>query len=175
MRHYIKQVHKGRLTLSALCFFWLFVVGGCGYSMHGRSSLPFQEIEIGVIENKTIEPKLQDRLSVALTREFLKQGITVSPHAPYKLSGVIRVFAMHVLSEKAGIAAEYEIILKGDFKLTDPSGKISEFRNLGSPFIVSVSTSDSDRLNELIALKEQASERALADMSAEIVAALIYK
>jgi hypothetical protein len=156
----------------ALCSL-LFAINGCGYTLHGRSALPFQDVAIGVIENKTVEPKLQDNLAVALTQEFLKEGITVTPAAQYKLSGVIHTFSLRILSEKSDVAAEYEVTIKGDFRIIDPSGKITEMKQVGSPFIVSFPSSG--QLNELIAFKEQASNRALQDMAAEIVANLIYR
>jgi hypothetical protein len=153
--------------LCALC------LAGCGYTIHGRASLPFDSIQIGKIENITVEPKLQDRLHKALTEEFLRQGIAVYPGAGYKLIGTINQFELRILSEKADIATEYEVLIKGDFKLTDPSGNIKEFKNIGSPFIVSFS--GPGPLDELIASKELASERAIIDMAMEIVAILIYR
>ncbi len=151
----------------------MFTVYGCGYSLHGKAALPFDSIRIVKIENKTLEPKLQDRLYAALTEEFLKQGISVAPDAPNKLSGTITQFELRILSEKSNIAREYEVVIKANFVLTDQAGNKKEFKDLGSPFIVSFSGPGS--LNELIASKEDASDNAVKDMAAEIVAVLIYK
>src|SRR4030043_1623632 len=153
-------------VLCAFCFF------GFGYTIHGKASLPFDSIQIGKIENITVEPKLQDRLHEALTEEFLKQGIAVYPDAGYKLIGTINKFELLILSEKSDVAEEYEVLIKGDFKLIDPSGNIKEFKNIGSPFIVSFS--GPGPLDELIASKEIASEKAIKDMAMEIVAVLMY-
>jgi hypothetical protein len=158
------------LLFTAYCL--LFTVCGCGYTIHGKKSLPFDSIQISKIENLTLEPKLQDRLHNALTEEFLKQGIAVHPEAGYKLSGTIHLFELHVLSERSDIAAEYEVIIKGDFRLVGPSGNIKEFKNIGSPFIVSFQSSD--LLEDVLALKELASEKAIRDMAMEIVSILIY-
>jgi len=151
----------------------LITVYGCGYTIHGKASLPFDAIQIDKIENITLEPKLQDRLYKALTEEFLKNGIAVYPDAGYKLSGTIRQYTLHILSEKSDVAIEYEVIIKGDFRLIDPSGNMKEFKDIGSPFIVSFS--GSGPLDELIAFKELASERAVRDMAMEIIAAIIYR
>lgn len=151
----------------------LFTVFGCGYSLHGRASLPFDAIQIGTIENNTVEPKLQDRLYRALTEEFLRQGIAVSPDAGYKLSGRIKEFSLLVLSEKGDIATEYEIVMKGDFSLVDPSGKQKELKDIGSPFIVSFS--GPGPLEGLVASKELASEKAIRDMAMQVVGAVIYQ
>lgn len=160
-------IKKSVLILLLLTFY------GCGYSIHGRASLPFDSIQIGKIENVTLEPKLQDLLHKALTDEFLKQGIAVSPNAGYKLSATISQFELRILSEKADIATEYEVDTKADFKVIDPSGNIKEFKKIGSPFIISFS--GSGQLNELIASKELASERAMRDIAMEIVGVLIYR
>jgi hypothetical protein len=153
--------------------FSLFTFYGCGYTIHGKASLPFNSIQIGRIENKTIEPKLQDRLHRALTEEFLRHGISVDPVADYKLSGAIHLFELKVLSEKKDIAVEYEVIIKGDFRLIEPSGDIKEFKDIGSPFIIS--SSGSGMLEDVITSKELASERAIRDMAIEIVDILIYR
>jgi hypothetical protein len=150
----------------------LLTVCSCGYTIHGKKSLLFDSIQITRIENRTFEPKLQDRLHNALTEEFLKQGIAVYPEAGYKLSGTIHLFELRVLSEKSDIAAEYEVIIKGDFRLVDPSGNVREFKNIGSPFIVSFESSD--LLEDVLALKELASEKAIRDMAGEIISVLIY-
>lgn len=152
--------------------FSLFTFYGCGYTIHGKMSLPFASIQVGKIENTTLEPKLQDKLQMALTEEFLKQGMDVNPNAGYKLSGTINQFELRVLSEKVGIATEYEVIIKGDFSLVDPSGNIEDFKNIGSPFIVSFQSSD--MLEDVLALKEIVSERAIRDMAIEMVSILIY-
>ncbi len=88
-------------VLSALCPL------GCGYAIHNKASLPFRAIKIGKIENKTLEPKLQDRLYRALTEEFLKQGVDVNPVAAYKISGTVHEFVLKILSEKSDVAVDY--------------------------------------------------------------------
>jgi len=158
--------------------FSLFLVG-CGYTLQNRTALPFDSIQIEGIENKTIEPKLQDRLYRALTEEFLKHGISVQSNADYKLSGTINLYELHVLSTrrdiasaKGDIAMEYEVVIRGDFRLVGPSGNAKDFKNIGSPFIVSFPVFG--MLEDVLASKELASERAIRDMAMEIVAALIY-
>ncbi|MFH1702415.1 MAG: LptE family protein [Nitrospirota bacterium] len=155
------------LLFSVYCL----LLGGCGYTLHGKAALPFDAIQIERIENRTLEPKLQDRFHRVITEEFLKNGITVSPKAEYKLSGTITFFEMHVLAER-DVAVEYEIVMRGDFKLLGPSGDTKDIKGIGSPFIVSFP--GSGLLEDVLALKERASERALRDMATEIVGILIY-
>ncbi len=155
------------ILLTACC---LFIVC-CGYTMHGKVDLPFQSITIGKIINKTFEPKLEDRLQVALVDELMKNGFLIDSNSGYRIDGVITSFALSTLSVKAGVAAEYGVTIKGDFKLIDPSGKARALRNHGV-FIVSFSAADT--LQDVIALKEQATEQAMQDLSSEIVASIIF-
>ncbi|MFZ6016069.1 MAG: LPS assembly lipoprotein LptE [Nitrospirota bacterium] len=152
----------------------LLLVVGCGYSLHTKTSLPFDSIQIGKIENKTLEPKLQDRLHKALTEEFLRHGIQVgATGSGYRLECIINHFDLNTLSEKNDITVEYEVVIRGDFKLIDPSGNAKDFKDIGSPFIVSFPSSG--RLGDVLADKELVSERAVRDMAMEIVAVLVYK
>lgn len=152
--------------LSAIFFF------GCGYSLHNRALLPFKEIQIISVENQTIEPRLQDRLYEALAEEFLQRGVKVTDSALCKLSGVINKFELRVLSEKEGVAVEYEVIVQGDFKFIDSTGRSKELKNIGSPFIVSFYSRG--QLDEVIALKELTSQRAVKHLAAEVVTNIIY-
>jgi hypothetical protein len=151
----------------------LFPVFSCGYAIHRKATLPFHEIRLGTIENRTVEPKLQDKLSNALTDEFLRQGIAVYRGADYKLEGRINQFELRILSEASDVATEYEVIIKGEFTATGPSGYLKELKDVGSPFIISFSAADN--LTGLLALKDLASDRAIRDMAQQIVAALIYR
>lgn len=160
---------KGVCCLSFIVCCLIFT--GCGYTIHGRAALPFQSVDISKIINKTFEPKLEDRMQRALAAELMKNGFTIDRGSDYKISGVISSFALSTLSEKSGVAVEYEVIIKGDFKLIAPSGKSRELRNHGV-FIVSFPSSEA--LQNVIARKELATERALNDLSSEIVASIMY-
>jgi outer membrane lipopolysaccharide assembly protein LptE/RlpB len=144
---------------------------GCGYTIHGKAGLPFSSVAIGGIVNRTFEPRLEDRMQVALADELMKSGFIIDSNSGYRINGSLTAFELRTLSEKAGVAAEYEVTVKGDFRLVDPSGKARELRNHGV-FIVSFPSTDS--LQNVIALKEKATERALRDLSTEIIASIIY-
>lgn len=159
-------------SLSAVCCL-LSAVFSCGYALHSKASLPFRSIRIDAIENRTVEPKLQDKLRRALVDEFLRQGIDVDQWAASHLRGRIDQFALRVLSEVSDIATEYEVVIKGSFVVTDPSGQSREVRDIASPFIVSFSGSGD--LTPMLARKEIAVEKAVQDMARQIVAALVYR
>ncbi len=156
--------------LLVTCYSLLVV--GCGYTIHGRASLPFDSIRIGKIENKTVEPKLEDRMQRALADELMKNGIQVVNSSGYVLNGVIKTFELKGLSEKEGVMIEYEVVIRGRFYLVDPSGKTKELKDSGS-FIASFSSADS--LQNVMTMKEEAIKRALKDMATEIVASIIYR
>ena len=168
----LKKARFSVLLLFAVCYL-LTTLFGCGYTLHDKASLPFHAIHIGIIENRTVEPKLQDKLYQTLTDEFLKQGIAVYHRADYHLKGKIDQFELRIMSETSDVATEYEVIIRGDFTITGPSGYIKELKDVGSPFIISFS--GSGQLTTLLSFKELASDRAVRDMAQEIVAALIYR
>jgi hypothetical protein len=144
---------------------------GCGYTIHGKADLPFPSIAISKIVNKTFEPRLEDRMQVALVNELMKSGFLIDAHSGHRINGSLTTFELTTLSEKAGVAVEYQVTIKGDFKLVDPSGRARELRSQGV-FIVSFPSTDS--LQKVIALKEVATEKALRDLSVEIVDSVIY-
>jgi hypothetical protein len=109
----------------------------------------------------------------ALTAEFLKHGVSVDSAAEHEISGVIDQFDLRLVAEKADVAAEYEVIMKGNFSLINPEGETREFVNITSPFLISFS--GYGPLNELIALKEKASEDAVKEIAITIVAAILYQ
>lgn len=160
------------LLLPFTFYFSLFALSGCGYTLYRKTSLPFDSIQIGNIENKTFEPKLDDMLQEVLVEEFSKNGVSIHQDADYKISGIIHMFDLKVLSEKKGVAVEYEVSIKGDFRLFTPSGAVRDFKNVGSPFIVSLPVSGP--LEDAIVAKELASEKAIREMVMEIVDILIY-
>lgn len=173
IEHRAKTKEKAYRSLSVvLCtLFIALCFTACGYTVHGRANLPFQSVSIGKIVNKTFESKLEDRMRVALAEELLKNGFALDNGADYRIDGVINTFELRILAEKAGVAVQYEVVVKGDFKLLDSSGKAKPLRG-GGAFIVSFQSADT--LPDVMARKEKARDRALQDLSAEIVASMIY-
>jgi len=160
---------ESRSLLLYICF--TLLATGCGYTIQGKTSLPFQTVKIGKIVNKTYELKLEDRMQRALAAELLKTGFTLGAEAGYSIEGVLNVFELRVLSVKVNEASEYEVIVKGDFKLYGPSGKVRTLRS-GGIFITSF-TSTEENLTSIITGKELATERALRDFSSEIVDSIL--
>ncbi|HTR44496.1 MAG TPA: LPS assembly lipoprotein LptE [Thermodesulfovibrionales bacterium] len=159
------------LSLTLCTLLLTLCVGGCGYTLQGRAQLPFQSVSIGKIVNKTFESKIEDRMQVALADELLKNGFTLEKGAEHRIEGVLRSFEMRVVAEKSGVADQYEVVIKGDFKLVDSSGKEKPLRGSGA-FIVSFVSTGS--IPDVMARKEVATDQALRDLALEIVASMIY-
>lgn len=155
----------------SLVVFQTVVISGCGYTLHGKASLPFSSITIGRIINKTFEPGLEDRLQLALVDELMKDGFSIDGSGQNRIEGAVNAFELRTLSIKSGVAVEYEVIVRGDFRLTEASGKTRALRNNGV-YIVSFLSTDS--LQGVMAMKEKAIEKALSDLSSEIAASVMY-
>jgi outer membrane lipopolysaccharide assembly protein LptE/RlpB len=166
----MKAIRHFRLLLIAA---WLVpVISGCGYTLQGRATLPFQGVKIGKIVNKTYELKLEDRMQRLLTEELLKNGFVLETDAAYSIECVLNIFTLRVLSVKDNVASEYEVVIKGDYRLLEPSGKT---RTLKGDGIFRISFTSTEALQNVEVRKEIATERALRDISSEIVASIIYQ
>ena len=150
------------------------LISGCGYTLQGRSDLPFDNISLGTIENSTVEPKLQDRMSRLLAETLMEYGVDVRPSAANRIEGTISQFNLTPVSEKSLSAIEYQITVVGDFRLVDVKTQKSQpLLSVSSPFITYFRSSGT--LVSVLAQKEAASESALRDLSRELVRRMIYK
>jgi outer membrane lipopolysaccharide assembly protein LptE/RlpB len=166
----MKAIRDFRLLLLAACL--IPVIWSCGYTFQGRASLPFQGVKIGKIVNKTYELKLEDRMQRLLTEELQKNGFILETDAAYSIECVLNVFTLRVLSVKDNVASEYEVVIKGDFRLLEPSGKT---RTLKGDSIFRISFTSTEALQDVAIRKELATEKALRDISSEIVASILYQ
>ncbi|HMK42834.1 MAG TPA: LPS assembly lipoprotein LptE [Dissulfurispiraceae bacterium] len=146
---------------------------GCGYTLQTRANLPFQEIDLGRIENKTAEPKIEDRMTRNLGDVLMEYGFALSPGARYRIEGEVRSFVLTVLSEVSLTAAQYQVTATVGMRLVDTqTGKIVPIENISSPYVTSFSASG--RLENILAQKEIATNSALRDLSQRIVQQLVY-
>jgi len=154
-------------------FFVLSFISSCGYMLQTKADLPFESISVGKIENKTHEPKIQDKMNKILTETLMQYGFRVSPAARYRIDVDITRFDLNVLSEIGLTAAEYQVLITGEFKLTDiEKGTSTPLMSLNSPFVTYFNTLG--RLVNVIAQKEMATESALKDLSQELARRIIY-
>lgn len=150
------------------------LVSGCGYTLQGKANLPFDSVSLGTIQNTTVEPKLQDRMSRLLAETFMEYGFDVRPAAMHKIEGTIFRFDLIPVSEKSLTAIEYQITVVANFDLIDEQTRKREpLASVSSPFITYFRTSGA--LVSVLADKEAATEKALRDLSQELVRRMIYK
>lgn len=150
----------------------LLTLFGCGYAIQTRDDLPFGMLSIGKIENKTLEPKLQDRFSRQLAETFSEYGFRISSSAPYMLEGEITKFELEPLVEQNLTATQYRVIIKAYFRLIDVSNRKTISLAEESPFITYFSSAE--KLQNVLALKELSTNSALKDISQAVVRRIIY-
>lgn len=157
---------------ASILFFLLS--SGCGYTLQGRMDLPFDSVSLGTIQNMTVEPKLQDRMSRLLAETLMEYGIDVRPAAAERIEGAIVRFDLIPVSEKSLTAIEYQITVVADFKVVDTKTQKSKIlTGVSSPFITNFRSSGT--ISSVLALEEAATESALRDLSQELVQRMIYK
>jgi outer membrane lipopolysaccharide assembly protein LptE/RlpB len=150
------------------------MASGCGYTIQGKANLPFEAIALGEIKNSTAEPKLQDRMNRLLAETFMEYGVDIRSSARYKIEGSINTFSIYPVAEKNLQAVEYQIGIIGNFRVIDTQTKKTEaLGDIGTPYLVYFRSTG--LLVNVLAEKETATEKALKDLSQEIVMRLIYK
>ncbi|MFN3396552.1 MAG: hypothetical protein ACK4Z9_07140, partial [Thermodesulfovibrionales bacterium] len=63
---YVKASERQNIV-NWCCSIILLLLTGCGYTIHGRSGLPFPSVSIDRINNMTYEPRIDDRMREILT------------------------------------------------------------------------------------------------------------
>jgi hypothetical protein len=168
----IQNLKLGYLLLLFTVHCSLFTLFGCGYTLQTREHLPFDTISLGRIENKTLEPKLQDRFNRVLAETFAEYGFSVSPSSRYILEGKITKFDLKPLAEQLLTATQYEVVIKADFILIDKESGRSIPLVAGSPFITYFSSTGT--LESVMAQKEISTISALKNLSQEVVRVMLY-
>ncbi|MEF9426296.1 MAG: LPS assembly lipoprotein LptE [Candidatus Mariimomonas ferrooxydans] len=156
--------------LAALCSLLLI---SCGYHMVGSKPLPFESITIKSVHNKTYEPKLDDRLHNALSREFIAQGIKViSKNGDVQMEAVITAFELSSIAAISETVQEQVIKMTVDIRLID-SGRVTEFTSTESPIRITFPTTGT--VIESVVQKEKAIDKACSEIAKEIISRIIIK
>ncbi len=147
---------------------------GCGYTLQGKANLPFDAVAIGEIGNTTAEPKLQDRMNRLLAQTFMEYGVDIRSSARYRISGTIIKFVIYPVAERNLQAVEYQIVIVGNFIVTDTQTKARQgLGDIANPYLTYFRSSG--LLTSVLAEKEIATETAIKDLSQEVVQRIIYK
>lgn len=168
------SVRRFRPLLSCACAVLMMVaLCSCGYTLQTRANLPFDTVSIGTIENKTFEPKLQDRLNTILADTLMEYGIQVVPSSSHVVQAVVTHFDLKTLSEIDLTTSEYQVTITGDFTLLDrETGATVPLMKLQSPYLTYFFATGV--IENVRAQKELATDQALKDLSQELVRRMIY-
>ena len=148
-----------------------FLLFSCGYRLVGSRFLPFNSITIKPVKNNTYEPKLEERMHLALSNEFINQGIEVkasSGEAAMETS--IMSFALGAIGAVDENIMEQEILMAVDLRLIN-KGKISEFEAVSSP--IKITYQSTGAVSQSVAFKESAADKACREIAKEIVSKII--
>jgi hypothetical protein len=172
MKHKRSGIIKSyKFCLPLIIFCFLFV--SCGYRIIGSTSLPFDSITIRPVRNNTYEPKLEERMHMALSTEFINQGIEVKASGgDVVLETTIKTFALGAVAAVDETVKEQEIIMEVDLRLIS-NGKITEFNSMVSP--IKITFQSTGTVSESVAHKEAAADKACREIAKEIVSKIIIE
>lgn len=150
-----------------------FLIISCGYHMTGSKLLPFNSITIKPVQNKTYEPRLEERMHNALSNEFINQGIEVkSSGGNVELQATVINFQIGAIAAVDEKVKEQEIIMHVDIKLID-KGRITEFKSMRSP--IKITFESAGLVAESVANKEQLTNKASREIAREIIGQIIMR
>jgi outer membrane lipopolysaccharide assembly protein LptE/RlpB len=162
---------KKSLIISLMLVVFL---SGCGYTIQGRANLPFDRVTVSEIKNSTGEPKLQDRMHRLLAQTFMEYGVDIVPSARYRVEADISSFNVFPVAERNLQAIEYQLKVSCKVRIIDmETRKVAELGDIEAPYLVYFRSSG--LLVSVLAEKETATEKALKDLSQEIVMRIAYQ
>jgi outer membrane lipopolysaccharide assembly protein LptE/RlpB len=173
------RVARGEKTQSLLlvtCYLLLVTLYGCGYHIVGSTSIPFDNIVIRPVQNKTYEPGLEDVMHHALSREFITQGINVKSLGSLDnmavLETVIRDFSLNTVAVSDDEVKEQSVVMKVDFRLIEDS-RVIEFNSVKSPIKITFQAAGS--VTESVIEKQKAIERVTQEIARELVSRIVLR
>lgn len=139
--------------------------------MIGSTPLPFHSVTINHVQNKTYEPRLEEKMHNALSKEFINQGIEVrGSDGEVEIEVTVTNFQTGAIAAVDEMVKEQSIILKVDIRLTD-QGKVTEFRSMESP--IKITFQSTGTVTESAAFKEKATDKACSEIAKEMVSRII--
>lgn len=146
-------------------------ISSCGYRVVGSSLLPFESINIDHVKNETYEPRLEDRLHLALSKEFINQGIAVNrTGSEVMLEATVTKFELGAIGAVDEIIKEQELVMTVDIRIVGKD-KVMEFKSMQSPIKITFQTIGT--VSDSVAHKETATDKACSEIAKEIVGRII--
>ena len=164
-------VRKSGIFYLLLMTFYSLLFNACGYLMVGSSFLTFDSINIKHIDNRTYEPRLEEKLHNALSEEFINHGIRADgPAADITLEAVITRFELGAIGAVDERVREQEIIMLVDIKVIDKDDVI-EFKSMGSPIMITFQTTGT--VSQTVDRRDRATIKASREIAKDIVSRII--
>jgi len=170
---YGSQNYTAQLLLKGMVLLFVLFISSCGYRVVGSSLLPFDSLNIKHIENKTYEPRLEESLHSALSKEFINQGIKVNKaNADVALEVTVTSFTLGMIGAVDDAIKEHELIMTVDIRIVD-KGKVTEFKSMRSPIKITFQAIGS--VSDAVVQKDRAIDKASSEIAKEIVGRIILK
>ncbi|RJQ48019.1 MAG: hypothetical protein C4538_04490 [Nitrospiraceae bacterium] len=139
--------------------------------MIGSTHLPFRSITIKQVQNRTYEPRLEEKMHIALSKEFINEGIEVrAAGGDVVLEATVITFQLGAIAAVDDKIKEQSILLRVDLKLND-QGRVTEFRSMESPIKITYQAAGS--VTESVAFKDRAIDKACSEIAKEMVSRII--
>ncbi len=152
---------------------YYFLLSSCGYQMVGSRHLPFNSVTIKPIQNKTYEPRLEEKLHKALSEEFISQGINViTSNGDVTIETRITIFELGAIAAINESVREQTITMKVDVKIIDKE-RVIEFNSMESPIKITFQTAGT--VTDSVIQKERAIEKACREIASEIVGKMVLR
>ena len=170
-----ERIIRSRLLL--ISYFLLltscFLLFACGYQMVGSKRLPFNSATIKPVQNKTYEPKLEERLHRALSEEFISQGINVmTVNGDINIETTITFFELGSIAVVNENVQEQTITMRVDVKIIDKE-RVIEFNSMESP--IRITFQSTGTVSSSVMQKERAIDKACREIASEIVGKMILR
>ncbi|MDW7972774.1 MAG: LPS assembly lipoprotein LptE [Thermodesulfovibrio sp.] len=149
-----------------------FLTISCGYKLHTKADLPFQELYLRNVENLTLEPGLQDKMRKIAYQTLIDNGFKINSSANRVLDIQIKNYRLVTLSEIGLNTVEYQILMDVRAVIHDEKGTKKEFTP-SSPFTTFFRTTRD--LQSIIADKDLATESLIRDICDDMVRKLIFE
>jgi len=164
-------------NLFCLGFYFLFFIScflflsSCGYHMVGSKPLLFDSITLRPVHNRTYEPKLEDRLHNAFSKEFIAQGIKVkAANGDVDMETTITTFMLSAIAAIDEKVQEQEITMRVNVRIID-KGRVTEFKSMASP--IRITFPSEGAVSDSVLHKERAIDKASSEIAREIISKII--
>jgi hypothetical protein len=161
------------LSIAYIIFVATVLVSSCGYRVVGSRLLPFDSVTIKSVKNDTYEPRLEEKMHTALSREFINQGIEVkAANGDIDLHATITTYALGAIAAVDETVKEQEVIMYVDIKLSDGEN-VKEFKRMQSP--IKITFQSTGAVSEAVVRQEDATVKASREIAKEIVSSIILR